>query len=87
MSVPYPNSSGRPASRGTHATYEKEAVKEALKKSKYALIKPECSLTEKQKVTLIEVVNVCPDLAEMHRQKESFRNIFEVVNDWETGLD
>jgi transposase len=66
---------------------EKSAIKEALKNSKYALLKPECSLTEKQKIKLAEVVKVCPELATMHRQKESFRTIFEVVNDWETGLD
>jgi transposase len=66
---------------------EKSAIKEALKNSKYALLKPECSLTEKQKIKLAEVVKVCPELAIMHRQKESFRTIFEVVNDWESGLD
>jgi transposase len=66
---------------------EKEAVKEALKNSKYALLKPKCNLTENQKTKLAEVIKVCPDLAEMHQQKESFRNIFENVNDWQTGLN
>ena len=66
---------------------EKEAVKEALKNSKYALLKPKCNLTENQKIKLAEVIRVCPDLAEMHQQKESFRNIFEEVNDWQTGLN
>ena len=66
---------------------EKEAVKEALKNSKYALLKSKCNLTENQKIKLAEVIKVCPDLAEMHQQKESFRNIFENVNDWQTGLN
>lgn len=66
---------------------EKEAVKAALKSSKYALLKPERNLTENQRIKLAEVIKVCPDLAKMHEQKESFRNIFEVVNDWQTGLE
>lgn len=66
---------------------EKEAVKEALKNSKYALLKPKCNLTENQKIKLAEVIRVCPDLAEMHQQKESFRDLFEEVNDWQTGLN
>jgi transposase len=66
---------------------EKEVVKEALKKSKYALLKPESNLTKNQREKLAEVIKACPDLARMHQQKESFRNIFEVVNDWQTGLE
>lgn len=66
---------------------EKEVIKAALKSSKYALLKPECNLTEKQRIKLAEILKVCPDLSRMHQQKELFRNIFEVVNDWETGLE
>ncbi len=66
---------------------EKDAIKAALKSSKYALLKPEHSLTENQRIKLAEVIKVCPDLAKMHQQKESFRNIFEVSNDWQTGLE
>ena len=66
---------------------KKEVIKAALKNSKYALLKPECNLTENQRIKLAEVIKVCPNLARMHQQKESFRNIFEVVNDWETGLE
>ena len=50
-------------------------------------MKPKCNLTENQKIKLAEVIKVCPDLAEMHQQKESFRNIFENVKDWQTGLN
>ena len=59
----------------------------ALKQSKYALLKPEKSLNEVQKLKLEEIRRVCPDLANMHQQKESFRKIFEVTTDWQTGLD
>lgn len=55
---------------------EKEIVKKALKRSRYALLKPECNLTEKQKIKLSEVIEACPELAVMHQQKEAFRNIF-----------
>lgn len=65
---------------------EKEIVKKALKRSRYALLKPECNLTEKQKIKLSEVIKACPELAVMHQQKEAFRNIFEVENNWRTGL-
>ena len=51
------------------------------------LLKPECNLTENQRIKLADVLRVCPILAKIHQQKESFRKIFEVVNDWETGLE
>ena len=43
----------------------------ALKQSKYALLKPEENLTEKQQVKLEEVKAVSPLLASMHQQKEA----------------
>jgi transposase len=64
---------------------EKMRMQEALKHSKYALLKPEESLTEKQQLKLAEVQQVSPLLAEMHRQKEAFRNIFETAKDWSEG--
>ena len=67
-------------------TTEKERLKEAFKQSKYALLKPEESLTEKQKLKLEEIKEVSPILAEMHQQKESFRNIFETAKDWADGV-
>jgi transposase len=54
-------------------------------KSKYALLKPEDSLTEKQQLKLAEVKQVSPLLAEMHQQKEAFRDIFETAKDWSEG--
>jgi transposase len=54
-----------------------EQIKEAVKGSKYALLKPEERLTDNQKVKLKEVKAVSPLLAKMHQLKESFREIFE----------
>lgn len=75
------------ANEGLPASAEKAVIMAALKKSKYALLKPEKSLNEVQKLKLEEIQRVCPDLAKMHQQKESFRRIFEVTTDWQTGLD
>ena len=54
-----------------------EAAKEALKKSKYALLKPEENLSETQANKLDEVKAVAPQLALMHQHKEAFRTLFE----------
>lgn len=54
-----------------------EAAKEALKKSKYALLKPQENLTDKQIEKLAEVKAVSPKLALMHQYKESFRSLFD----------
>ena len=43
-------------------TAEKERLKEVFKQSKYALLKPEESLTEKQKLKLEEIKEVSPIL-------------------------
>ena len=64
---------------------EKVKVKEALKQSKYALLKPEAHLTDKQKLKLAEVKAVSPLLAEAHRQKEAFRDIFQTPKNWTEG--
>lgn len=57
-----------------------EAIKAALKNSKYALLKPEETLTEKQLEKLAEVKVVSPKLALMHQHKEAFRALFEHDN-------
>lgn len=57
-----------------------EAAKAALKKSKYALLKPEERLTETQVSKLAEVKAVSPKLAQMHQHKEDFRALFEHDN-------
>ncbi len=61
---------------------EKERILEALNKSKYAIIKNESSLNEKQKLKLESVREVSPNLAKMHALKEQFREIFETTESW-----
>lgn len=58
---------------------EKAECKAALKPSKYALLKPEGKLTQEQKVKWELVKKVSPLLADMHEQKEAFRDIFETA--------
>ncbi|NJP10833.1 MAG: transposase, partial [Leptolyngbyaceae cyanobacterium RU_5_1] len=65
---------------------QKEELQAVLKDSKYAVLKPEEHLTEKQKIKLEEVNQTFPELAEMHRQKEAFRSIFEEAKDWTDGV-
>jgi transposase len=64
---------------------EKERVAAVLKQSKYALLKPEEKLTQKQKAKLEEIRAALPSLAQMHQQKEAFRAIFEQAKDWGDG--
>lgn len=54
-----------------------EQMKETIKGSKYALLKPEERLTDKQKIKLKEVQSISPILDKMHQLKESFRDLFE----------
>lgn len=65
---------------------KKEELQAVLKDSKYAVLKPEERLTEKQKIKLQEVKQTFPKLAEMHRQKEAFRSIFEDAEGWTDGV-
>lgn len=65
---------------------KKEELQAVLKNSKYAILKPEERLTEKQANKLEEVKQTFPKLAEMHRQKEAFRSIFEEAKDWTGGV-
>lgn len=64
---------------------ERKRLEAVLKESKYALLKPEKNLTEKQAKKLKEVKESFPLLAQMHQQKEDFRIIFEDHQDWTTG--
>lgn len=64
---------------------EKAQFLAALKQSKYALLKPEQHLTEKQQLKLEEVKAISPLLASMHQQKEAFRAIFETAENWTDG--
>jgi len=65
---------------------KKEELQATLRNSKYAILKPEERLTEPQKIKLEEVKQAFPKLAEMHRQKEEFRTIFEETKDWLDGV-
>ncbi|MBN8560193.1 MAG: ISL3 family transposase [Leptolyngbya sp. UWPOB_LEPTO1] len=65
---------------------ERTEMTKLLKSSKYALLKPEANLTDKQKATLERVKLVSPTLAHLHQQKEAFRDIFETAIDWEDGM-
>jgi transposase len=65
---------------------KKEKILSGLNKSKYALLKNECSLNEKQQKKLKEVKEVCPTLAKMHQLKEEFREIFQQQQNGLSGL-
>ncbi|HYZ95451.1 MAG TPA: ISL3 family transposase, partial [Nitrososphaeraceae archaeon] len=66
---------------------EYKEILEGIKDSKYALLKNEESLNEKQKSKLMSVKKVCPRLAIMHKLKENFREIFEnIKTNWLRGL-
>lgn len=56
-------------------------AKAAMKNSKYALLKPEQSLSVLQQEKLAEVKAVAPQLAQMHEHKEAFRALFDHDND------
>jgi transposase len=61
---------------------EKAAKESVLYRSKYAILKPEENLTETQKLKLAEIKKTFPRLAELHQQKEEFRNICEESTNW-----
>ena len=65
---------------------EQARIEKVLKSSKYALLKPEKNLTDKQKATLEQVKHVSPRLAQMHQQKEMLKQIFDTAVDWEEGI-
>lgn len=65
---------------------KKSELQAVFKDSKYALLKPEERLTENQKIKLEEVKQALPKLAEMHRQKEAVRTIFEEAKSWTDGV-
>lgn len=66
---------------------EYQEILEGIKDSKYSLLKNQENLNEKQNIKLMEVKKVCPNLAEMPKLKEKFRQIFEnEKTDWLRGL-
>lgn len=77
--------SERKAVKNNDNEEEKKQLESIIKGSKYALLKPEEKLTDKQKQKLKEVKAEFPMLAKMHQQKEDFREIFEKNHDWTNG--
>lgn len=71
--------------KDTEDKKERERLEDILKGSKYALLKPEENLTEKQSHKLSEVKESFPLLAKMHQQREDFRKIFDDHYDWTDG--
>lgn len=49
------------------------------------VLKSEAHLTENQQIKFEQVKAVSPLLANMHQQKEAFREIFETAEDWPNG--
>jgi transposase len=64
----------------------KENILAGIAKSKYALLKNEGDLVEKEKKKLEEVYKVSPKLGEMHKLKEEFREVFEKNTEGNEGL-
>jgi transposase len=64
----------------------KETILAGITDSKYAILKNEKDLNEKQKEKLAEVQNVSSRLKVMHKLKEEFREIFEKKETWTDGL-
>ena len=58
----------------------------AMIHSKYALLKNAEELNDLQKDKLKEIGEILPELAAMHKMKESFRDIFESRIDWSEAL-
>ena len=65
---------------------DKEQMLSGLSKSKYALLKNEDNLTEKQKDKLEQVKKVSPTLGKMHQLKEELRMIEKSSIDWLAAL-
>jgi transposase len=64
----------------------KETILAGITDSKYAILKNEKDLNDKQKDKLAEVKNVSIRLKIMHQLKEEFREIFEKKETWNDGL-
>jgi transposase len=64
---------------------EKEEIENAIKGSKYPLLKNEVDLLDEQKEKLEKVKEVSPILGQMHNLKEEFRTIFEDSDNWSEG--
>lgn len=75
------------SSKSSKKTAEYQQILEVINDSKYSLLKNEENLNEKQNIKLMEVKKMCFNLAEMHKLKEKFRQIFEnKKTNWLRGL-
>lgn len=63
-----------------------EKVLEALKKSKYVLLKNQSDINEEQKAKLMQVKDVSSTLKTMLELKEEIRKFFDRANNWLVGL-
>lgn len=64
---------------------ERNRVEAALKQGKYALLKLEENLTQKQRDKLEEIREVCHYSLRCTPQKEAFRALFEQAESWGDG--
>jgi transposase len=64
----------------------KESILAGITDSKYAILKNEDNLSDRQKDKLAQVKNVSDRLKIMHQLKEEFREIFEKTEKWTDGL-
>jgi len=62
---------------------DSDEIKEQLKGSRWALVKNEKDLNDKQRAKLETVYQVSPELKVCHQLKEQFRTIFETITDRE----
>ena len=71
--------------KGKSAKKKKQKIEDAIKGSKYPLLKNGVDLNDKQKEKLKEVKDFFPVLGQMYDLKEEFRSIFENFEDWNQG--
>lgn len=64
---------------------ERARVLKGITGSKHALLKNEEELNERDRENLKEVSEVLPTLAEMHRLREEFQDIFDMSENWAEG--
>lgn len=67
-------------------TVKESRQEAAITGSKYALLKREETLNEKQREKLKEVEKEFPELIKKHKLKEEFIHLFELGQDWVDGL-
>ena len=64
---------------------QREKTIEAIKGTKYVLLKKEDDLNDEQRKKLLNLKDIAPNLNRMHELKEEFRDIFESFDNWLDG--